>query len=75
MNLNNLHELINKYESGLSWIYGTEHFELFKWQALKTWREEWFKPADSFVSFAERFTAAKRNFGVGKGTGNGRASV
>ena len=64
MNLNNLHELINKYESGLSWIYGTEHFELFKWQALKTWREEWFKPADSFVSFAERFTAAKRNFGL-----------
>ena len=64
MNTDNLHELINRYENGLDWIYGSVHDELFKWRAVKTWRDEWFKPADSFSSFAERFTAAKRDFSL-----------
>ena len=62
MNLDNLHELINRYEENLSTIYNSEHDELFKWRAMKTWQEEWFRPADAFASFADRFTAAKRDF-------------
>ena len=62
MNLDNLHELINRYEEDLNTIYNDEHDELFKWRGMKTWQEEWFKPADAFVSFGDRFTAAKRDF-------------
>lgn len=62
MNLDNLHELINRYEEDLNTIYNDEHDELFKWRGMKTWQEEWFKPADAFASFADRFTAAKRDF-------------
>lgn len=64
MNKDNLHELINRYESNIDKIYGTEHYELFKWCAVKCWRDEWFKPAGSFSSFAERFTAARREFDI-----------
>ena len=62
MNLENLHELIRRYEEGLDWIYGPVHDELFKWRAMATWRREWRKPADAFESFADRFTAAKKDF-------------
>ena len=62
MNLDNLHELINRYEENLNTIYNDEHDELFKWRGMKTWQDEWFKPEDAFESFAERFTAAKRDF-------------
>ena len=55
MNLDNLHELINRYEAKIDLLYGKEHDELFKWCAVKCWRDEWFKPADSFPNFAERF--------------------
>lgn len=41
MNLENLHELIQRYENSIDWIYGTEHDELFKWRAMATWRKEW----------------------------------
>lgn len=62
MNTDNLHELINRYEENLDKIYNAEHDELFKWRAMKTWQNEWFKPEGSFSSFAERFTAAKSDF-------------
>lgn len=64
MNLENLHELIQRYENGLDWIYGTEHDELFKWRAMATWRKEWLKPAEAFTSFGDRFTAAKKDFSL-----------
>ena len=41
MNTENLHELIQRYEDGLDWIYGQKHDELFKWRAMATWRREW----------------------------------
>lgn len=63
MNYDNLHELINRYESKIDLLYGTEHYELFKWEAFKTWRDEWFKPAESFTSFGERFSAARKGLG------------
>lgn len=62
MNNNNLHELINRYESNIDMLYNDEHDELFKWRALKTWQEEWNKPSSVFESFSERFNAAKKNF-------------
>lgn len=64
MNTDNLHELINRYEASLDMIYGMEHDELFKWRAMATWRREWLKPDNAFASFAERFTAAKRDFSL-----------
>ena len=64
MNAENLHELIQRYEDDLENIYGLKHYELFKWEAMKTWQDEWTKPADSFSSFAERFNAARKNFSL-----------
>ncbi len=64
MNHDNLHELINRYESNIDMLYGAESYELFKWCALKCWQEEWNKPAGSFSSFADRFSAARREFSI-----------
>ena len=64
LNTDNLHELINRYEENLDKIYNAEHDELFKWRAMKTWQDEWFKPKGSFSSFAERFAAAKSDFSL-----------
>lgn len=63
MNYENLHELINRYEQNIDDLYGTEHYELFKWEAVKTWRDEWFKPESAFSSFGERFSAARKGLG------------
>ena len=63
MNYTNLHELINRYESNIDMLYGTEHYELFKWEAVKTWRDAWLKPGDMFSSFGERFAAARKGLG------------
>ena len=64
MNLDNLHELINRYENNLNLIYGSEHFELFKWRAMKVWQDEWGKPEGAFPSFIDRFNAAKKEFSL-----------
>jgi hypothetical protein len=64
MNKENLHELINRYEDNIEMIYNDEHDELFKWKAMKVWRDEWFKPDSAFASFADRFNAAKREFSL-----------
>lgn len=69
MNEEILHELIARYEDGLDWIDGPVHDELFKWRAMATWRREWFKPKDAFANFAERFKAARRDFGLMIDTG------
>ena len=64
MNTENLHELIDRYENSLDMIYGPEHYELFKWISMATWRREWLKPDDAFANFGERFAAAKKDFGL-----------
>ena len=64
MNSDNLHELIRRYEDNIDKIYNAEHDELFKWKAMKTWRDEWFKPCDAFVTFADRFNAARKDFSL-----------
>lgn len=64
MNIDNLHEVINRYEENLDIIYDDEHDELFKWRAIKTWQDEWFKPENGFSSFIERFNAAICDFSL-----------
>ena len=64
MNTHNLHEFINRYEENINLIYGDVHDELFKWQAMKVWRDEWFKPDEAFASFADRFNAARKEFSL-----------
>ena len=64
MNVEVLHKLIDRYEESIDTLYNDDHDELFKWRAMKTWREEWFKPDTAFTSFSERFTAAKRDFSL-----------
>ena len=65
MNLDNLHELISRYEAKMPLLYdeGT-HDELFKWRAMKTWRENWCKSADTFKTFADRFNASRKDFSL-----------
>ena len=64
VNIDNLHELINRYEENLDRLYRTESYELFKWEAIKTWQDEWLKPEGSFSNFAERYSAATKNFSI-----------
>ena len=64
MNTDYLHQLINEYEDNIDKIYGKEHDELFKWRAMKVWRDEWFKPEEAFSSFTERFNAARKEFSL-----------
>ena len=64
MNMENLHELINRYEANIDMLYNEEHDELFKWRAFKVWREEWAKPDSAYASWGERFSAAKKEFSL-----------
>ena len=65
MNYDNLHELISRYEANMSLLYEeSSNDELFKWRAMQTWRENWFKPADAFNSFADRFNASRKEFSL-----------
>ena len=64
LNIDNLHELINRYEENLDRLYRTESYELFKWEAMKTWQDEWFKPEGSFSNFVDRYSAATKGFSV-----------
>lgn len=64
MNYDILHRLIDRYGEKIDKIYNKENYELFKWQATKTWQTEWHKPNDAFPSFADRFIAARKDFDV-----------
>lgn len=61
MNLNNLHELIDRYEANyLSVVNGSKNQEIFKWRAVKHFREIWFSEDAQKLSFAELFNAARK---------------
>ena len=63
MNKNNLHELINRYESNYAWINDSEHDEVFKWRAVQQFHSVWFsenKPSD----FASLFKEAKKECSI-----------
>ena len=40
MNEQNLRELIKRYEANLEMVNGKDHFELFKWQAIKHFHDK-----------------------------------
>lgn len=56
MNAAILDELIHLYEENIDTLYGSEHDEIFKWRALKTFQREWFR--NDHPDFASRFNAA-----------------
>lgn len=63
MNTNNLHELINRYESNYALFNNKEHDEVFKWKAVQQFHSVWFsdnKPED----FASLFKEAKKECSV-----------
>ena len=64
MNLNNLNKLIESYEENLNLIYNSEHNELFKWKAVKHFRDVWFAPENENLTFAQRFNKAKKESSV-----------
>ena len=59
MNLNNLHEILNRYDSHMEHLY-FERGELRKWKATKTWQENW----NTDRPFIERFKEATKDCGI-----------
>ena len=62
MNAAILDELIHLYEENMDTLYGSEHDEIFKWRALKTFQREWLR--NDHLDFASRFNAATKDFSV-----------
>ena len=62
MNLENLHKLIDKYEENFYTINSVEHDEIFKWRAMKRFRDIWFSPEAKTMKFSEMFNEAKKEF-------------
>lgn len=62
MNAAILDELIQRYEENMDVLYGSEHDEIFKWRALKTFQREWFR--NDHPNFISRFSAATKDFSV-----------
>lgn len=64
MNMNEqaLDTLIRCYAQHMDTLYGDAHDELFKWRALKTFRDVWFQ--DGYADFTSRFEAATKDFSV-----------
>jgi len=60
MNNQNLHELIERYEQNFEFVNNSEHDEIFKWRAVKLFRDSWFAADASQKSFAEMFNDARR---------------
>ena len=64
MNGHNLHELINRYEANLEMVNGKDHFELFKWQAIKHFHDVWHSDRVHDVGFARMFAEARRETSI-----------
>ena len=64
MNLNNLHELINRYEENFYMVNNNIHDEIFKWRGIKRFQDVWFSEDAKNMSFAEMFNKAKSECAV-----------
>ena len=62
MNWDNLHKLIDTYEERFYEINNSDHDEIFKWRAAKTFRDAWFSESLNKKPFSERFNYAKKDF-------------
>jgi len=64
MNSENLHELINRYEQNLLYVNNSTNDEIFKWKAVKCFRDAWFSPEAENLPFDELFRRAKKESSV-----------
>lgn len=64
MNDDNLRELLDRYCGRIPVLYGDKHDELFKWKAVKTFRDVWFSPEAASEPFSVMFAAACRDSSV-----------
>ena len=64
MNKEIIQTLLNRYEENIDVLYNSEHDELFKWNALKTFQAEWFAPKEKYPDFISRFNAATADFDI-----------
>lgn len=60
MNNQNLHELIDRYEQNFEFVNNSEHDEIFKWRAVKLFRDSWFAPDAKDKPFSEMFNDARK---------------
>lgn len=64
MNTENLHRLIDRYEENFEVINNAANNEIFKWKAVKCFRDVWFSKEAETVPFAEMFNMAKKESAV-----------
>ena len=64
MNYDNLHELINRYEENFYLVNNSENDEIFKWRAIRHFRDVLFSPESEKMSFSEMFNLAKKESSV-----------
>lgn len=64
MNKENLHELINRYESNYHLVTTAPAEEKFKWGAVRGFRDVWFSEKASSMSFSELFNEAAKESSV-----------
>lgn len=60
MNKDNLHELINRYESNYHLVTTAPTEEKFKWEAVRGFRDIWFSENASSMSFSKLFNEAAK---------------
>ena len=60
MNKDNLHELINRYESNYHLVTTAPTEEKFKWEAVRGFRDIWFSGSASSMSFSKLFNEAAK---------------
>lgn len=60
MNNQNLHELIDRYEKNFEYVNNAEHDEIFKWRAVKLFRDSWFALDAKDKPFSEMFNDARK---------------
>lgn len=64
MNQENLHILINRYEENYYMINNKEHYELFKWIAVRKFQHVWFSEEAKSMSFAKKFALATKESSI-----------
>ena len=64
MNYDNLHELINRYEENFELVNSLEHDEIFKWRAIRCFRDAWFSADANNMPFPKMFNLARKESAV-----------
>ncbi len=64
MNTTNLHTLIDRYEENYAMINGPEHYECFKWKAVRCFQDVWFSEEVQRLPFSERFAKAMKGSSI-----------